>query len=599
MFRIFFISACLGQLVISYDAVKIKDISPSIKNAGPPVKVTTPSGTYLGRKIKTIGEGGLEHNAFLGIPYAEAPVGDLRFKKTVALGKLVDEYEAVEQRPFCIQINPFTHLGDGEEDCLYLNVYTPVQSHDGLLKKVFVYIHGGGNINGMKDIYNPGTLVSQHDIIVVAMNYRVGILGFLASNTDSAPGNFGLWDQLEALRWINKNIEAFGGDPAAVTVGGESAGGFYTSALTMSAYSRGLFIRAFPMSGVLGGKRAWINHDPVSLASLVAKRENCSHIVDDKPPSNEDWSVIVECLRTIPADRFASMEGLGAAPNIGPVIDGDYFPKPLDELLSDATYLESFGFHNRDYLVSVCYNEGDVFTAFQDITKANMTQEQIDALPSPEVMLQGFMGQFLSYMFGPLSPEALTKVVNWYQENYEINPLADFAADFYFHIPTLEYVNAAAHGWKEGANKIWLLRFAHFPEFMTGPYKGTVHGIDLAYLFDFDLYLINKVIDYKADPSKWNDEDEKLKKKYTALVASFIKNGTPLVGPGTETTGLDWPAYTSKDGHYLHFNNKPDVLQHLKADRVKLFDELIPAWMKEFPYTEATTSDSKHASDEL
>lgn len=572
---------CIAHIVVS------KEAEPPVKGAGPAVRVTAPAGTFVGRQLVT--SGGSSYNAFRGIPYAEPPTGKLRFRKTLPVEKLAEEYDASEERPFCVQMNMILNdFGEGSEDCLYLNVFSPIMA-DGQPRKVFVFIHGGGNMNGMKDFYQPASLVAENDIIVVTINYRLGLLGFLSSQSAASPGNYGLWDQVEALRWVKANIRAFGGDPTAVTVGGESAGGFDTTALTVSPHARGLFSRAFPMSGSLGLDNPMMG-TPLPVTEKLARRENCLSEEAPVPQHDDEWKSIVECLRQVPVNRFSSAADLGEMPTIGPVVDGDFFPKKLKEIFADEEYLESIDFHDRDYLVSLCYNEGDLFNAWQEMGKAAMTPEQLEAI-SPTAMWHGTIGQLLTSTnaFGPMSPEAIAHIAAWYEENYEINPMADFAADAIFHVPVTEYINAAVAGWDHTESRLQLLRFVNFPEFLTGPYKGTLHVIDLAYLFDIDVEQLNRVIDFKIDGSKWSEEDDQLKKKYSDLVASFVKTGT------ASTAGVKWPAYTESDASYLEFGPTPRLMQHLKADRADLFHHVIPAWMEEFPHTQA----QGHAQDEL
>ncbi|CAL1528512.1 unnamed protein product, partial [Lymnaea stagnalis] len=183
--------------------------------------VKAPSGTFQGTTL--ISRSGRAYSAFLGIPYAKPPVEDLRFRPPVPATDLDSVYDASEFKPICIQLNLLPggrDFGPGDEDCLYLNVYAPESgvSKKGEQKKVFVFIHGGGNLEGFTNIYIPGQLVTEQDIIVVTISYRLGYLGFLSTLTPSCEGNFGLKDQLLAISWVKENILAFGGDPNDITV---------------------------------------------------------------------------------------------------------------------------------------------------------------------------------------------------------------------------------------------------------------------------------------------------------------------------------------------------------------------------------------------
>lgn len=542
-------------------------------------RVSAPAGTFVGQTMN-VPRGG-QYNHFRGIPFAEAPVGALRFKPTVPReNKLEGEYNATEFKPFCLQINMIPNdLGDGDEDCLYLNVYAPIPKGGdaGASKKVLVWFYGGGNMNGASDFYIPGEIVAFEDIIVVTANYRVGILGFMSTLSGASPGNYGLWDMVAALQWVQDNIHAFGGDPQAVTVSGQSAGAIDTSFVTLSPKGKGLFARSWSMSGTTGVD----NPSPMAaddrimaLPLMVARREGCLADGAADPQSDAEWHNVVECLRQVPVARFANMTGFGV-PYFGVVIDGDFLPKTVKEMFLDETYLTSIGFTDRDYMVSLCYNEGGLFNQF-----ANTIFESEPENP----ILKLYINTLLTH-YGEISPETEALIVKYYLENYEVNPLADFGTDGSFHIPVLEYANAATKAFGSKESRVHMLRFVNFPDFLVGPYQGTLHGFDLLYMFEFhpDIEWLNQLIDYKIDASKWSQSDTDLKSKYQKLVASFVKTGHPTTNRAGDGTPVEWPTYTVEGGHYLVFNETPTVKQHLKADRLELFTETIPQWIQDYP----------------
>ncbi len=181
--------------------------------------VDTSLGKVIGNKLTTVIE-------YLGIPYAEPPIGKLRFRPTVPKHPWYPSvWEAKSFAPECLQSTLFAP-DDGtmrDEDCLYLNVWKPRQHNNGL--PVMVWIHGGAFLHGgsAKTEYN-GRFLAERGAVVVSLNYRVGVFGFLASIGDGIFGNFGLDDQRVALEWIKMNIRMFGGDPGKITLFGESAG---------------------------------------------------------------------------------------------------------------------------------------------------------------------------------------------------------------------------------------------------------------------------------------------------------------------------------------------------------------------------------------
>ncbi|XP_031633820.1 venom carboxylesterase-6-like isoform X2 [Contarinia nasturtii] len=196
------------------------------------------SRSFSGRPIKS----------FVGVPYAKPPVGHLRFKAPEPIEKWDGEYKAINDGSVCVQRNSFKHIYDdqGSENCLFLNVHVP-HSFEGISSNlsVMVYFHGGGFIthSGTSSFYGP-TYLLDHDIILVTANYRLGPLGFLSTEDENCLGNFGLKDQSMVLKWIQQNIERFGGNPNSVTIFGSSAGGASVTYHMMSPLSKAINISA-------------------------------------------------------------------------------------------------------------------------------------------------------------------------------------------------------------------------------------------------------------------------------------------------------------------------------------------------------------------
>ena len=202
--------------------------------------------------------------AWLGIPYAMPPIGDLRWKAPRELEPWHNTYEALDYGQPCTQTgstfgDPKAVVGSvhGSENCLYLNIFAPkdIQSNEKL--PVMYWLHGGSNIIGTSSIYDPSVLASSQRVIVVTINYRLGMFGWfihpsikrLSDNLEDQSGNYGTLDQIAALKWVRKNIDQFGGDKNNVTIFGESAGGHNVYALMFSPLAEGLFHKAISQSG--------------------------------------------------------------------------------------------------------------------------------------------------------------------------------------------------------------------------------------------------------------------------------------------------------------------------------------------------------------
>src|SRR5690242_9840496 len=211
--------------------------------AGPVVRA--PDGAVRGVRAAGVHE-------FLGIPYAAPPVGALRWRPPRPAARWAGVRAATAFAPHCAQ--PATPFGKAStsEDCLYLNVFAPAGRGAGN-RPVLVWIHGGALVTGESDDYDPSALV-RRGVVVVTLNYRLGVLGFLAHPALAArpggpSGDYGLMDQQAALRWVRRNIGAFGGDGRDVMLFGESAGGLSTLAQLASPGAHGLFARALVQSG--------------------------------------------------------------------------------------------------------------------------------------------------------------------------------------------------------------------------------------------------------------------------------------------------------------------------------------------------------------
>lgn len=260
---------------------------------------------------------------FKGIPYAAPPVGALRWKPPQSAAAWAGMREADHFGPRCMQRALFSDMvfrSDGmSEDCLYLNVWAPAHRAAGKLP-VLVYFYGGGFVagDGSEPRYD-GASLAQHGIVTVTVNYRLGVFGFLAlpalaaESPQHAAGNYGLLDQVAALRWVQHNIAAFGGDPARVTIAGESAGSMAVSALMASPLSKTLIHGAIGESGAVLG-----NLKPPSLARGEQRGEAyLKRLGVDS----------LAALRELDAKTLLAAVAAPGVPDFGPVVDGDFLPR--------------------------------------------------------------------------------------------------------------------------------------------------------------------------------------------------------------------------------------------------------------------------------
>src|SRR5579875_794989 len=243
---------------------------------------------------------------FLGIPYAAPPVGALRWRPPQPAASWSGVRDATTFAPHCPQ--PASPFGEAStsEDCLYLNVFTPSQRAAGPGYPVMVWIHGGAFVSGESNDYDPTQLV-EDGVTVVTFNYRLGALGFLAhpalADANGQSGDYGLMDQQAALRWVQRNIASFGGDPRSVTIFGESAGGLSVLAQVASPQARGLFDRAIVESGSYNLSQASLASAEAAGEAFAAKA-GCA-------------SQTAACLRSLPVSTIlADQDAAGYTPNI-------------------------------------------------------------------------------------------------------------------------------------------------------------------------------------------------------------------------------------------------------------------------------------------
>ncbi|XP_065216335.1 esterase FE4-like isoform X2 [Planococcus citri] len=285
----------------------------------------TINGTYLkARSNKTF-------NAFFRIPYAQPPVGDLRFKPPVEAEPWSGIRNGSVFPSECVQYSREINGTKGSEDCLYLNVYTPLDAREGQNLSVIVYIYGGVYKSSSNLIDGPNYIMDKN-VILVQPNYRAGVLGFLSTGDIVIPGNFGLKDQLLALKWVQKNIYHFGGDPNKITLQGHSSGGVCVHLHTLSPSSKGLFQKVIIQSGNGMCALSYFGPDVTrAVAKEFAVRAGC--------PSFNSSQEIYECLMDMEAEKMPLIQEEMYIWDQDP--DATFRPT-IEDINSDQAFLTDF-----------------------------------------------------------------------------------------------------------------------------------------------------------------------------------------------------------------------------------------------------------------
>ena len=498
---------------------------------GPQVK--TGSGIVEGKDDGTV-------RAFLGIPYATPPVGDLRWKPPVTAAKWTGVRKATEFGPHCMQGKVFGDMNfrdsGGSEDCLTLNVWVPAKTSGSQLP-VMVWIYGGGFVAGTtSEPRQDGTHLAQQGVVVVSMNYRLGIFGFLVhpelarESGRNAAGNYGLLDQLAALKWVHENIAAFGGDPANVTIFGESAGSFSVSAQMASPLAKGLFQKAIGESG------AAFFSEGLSFDKLSAREDK-----DVKNVSSKLGVSTVAELRAVPAQKLVDVFGKPGPEgfSFGPDVDGYFLPEPVPAIFAAGKQ------NDVPLLAGWNHDEGSFEIAFSpqkptaDSLKANAEKDFGDKA-----------GEFLR-----LYPTDTA--------DHVLRSAQDFAGDRFIAFSTWEWLESQG---KTGKQPVYRYRFdlplpSSNPQ---APQLGAYHSAEIEYVFG--------QLDSKAGVP-WRAEDRQLSEAMQKYWANFARSGDPN-GPGLPK----WPLYSAAEGWAVMFLDGQPAAR--KDDLRERYLFLARAWAK-------------------
>ncbi len=463
--------------------------------------------------------------AYKGIPFAAPPVGDLRWKAPQPAAKWTGVRKANEYGPACPQPDREDGGGVGRmavqsEDCLFLNVWTPIDAKPNGKAPVMVWIHGGAHRlgAGSAPLYD-GSEFAKQGIVFVTINYRLGLLGFFAhpavtaaAKVDEPLGNYGIMDQLAALHWVQDNIAGFGGDPANVTVFGESAGGADTIYLLANPKAKGLFAKAIVESG--GGTQRPTNlgqqeQQGVTYASKIGLGANAT-LADLKAKTPKDW---IEAQGQLAG-------GLG----FGPFIDG--------RLVTEAPFQAFANGHANDVpmIIGANSNESSVLAT----------------LGVPTAALQAAAGNAMAELrklYGSVSEQEFTRQA---------------MGDIVFVAPSRLIAAKASAGAPS-----WLYYFDYVVTRRRDAVPGANHGSEIPFVFrTFDMMPALKLL--------VGAEDRKMSDRMSSCWVSFAKTGNPTCAGGPE-----WTAYDPKTDLEMTFQpeSKGGVVVQ-KPPRAAAFDLL-------------------------
>lgn len=479
--------------------------------------------------------------AFRGIPYAAPPVGDLRWKAPQPVRPWKGVRKAAEFGPRPMQKPIYDDMifrdAGPSEDCLYLNVWTPAKSPKERLP-VMVWIYGGGfQAGASSEPRQDGESLARKGVVVVSFNYREGVFGFLAhpgltkESGRNASGNYGLLDQVAALRWVRTNIAEFGGDPRNVTIFGESAGSFSVSALMASPLARGLFHRAIGQSGAFFS----VGDGGLAQESLAAGER-----AGEKFAASLGATSIAE-LRAKPAaevlDAAAREQGL----RFGPSVDGYLLPRDVSAI---------FAAGKQSHVPLLAGWNADEVRAYVTLGSARPTATSF--------------AEQARARFGD-SAEALLKVYPAGTDDEAVRSAGDLAGDTFIAYATWKWLEMHL---KTGGSPVYRYVFDQpvpVPEgtkinglAVTAKEVGARHAGEIEYVFGA----------FATTPVPWQPEDRKVSDAMMAYWANFAKAGDPN-GPGVPA----WPRYEERSGRQvMHLGPEIRPTPEAHRDRYELLD---------------------------
>ncbi|CAM4610146.1 unnamed protein product [Leuciscus chuanchicus] len=577
---------------------------------------------------------------YLGVPYAAPPVGEKRFLPPEPPSSWSGIKNATHFAPVCPQnihnavpeiMMPIwftfnldivaTYIQDQNEDCLYLNIYVPTEDvkriskecarkpnkkicrkggthskkqgedlsdndgdedediRDTGAKPVMVYIHGGSYMEGTGNMIDGSVLASYGNVIVITLNFRVGVLGFLSTGDQAAKGNYGILDQIQALRWISENIGYFGGDSNRITVFGSGIGASCVSLLTLSHHSEGLFHRAIIQSG--SALSSWaVNYQPVKYTRLLAEKVGCNVL---------DTLDMVDCLRKKTARELVEQDIQPARYHVafGPVIDGDVIPDDPEILMEQGEFL------NYDIMLGVNQGEGLRFVENVVDSEDGVSGNDFDFSVS----------DFVDSLYGyPEGKDTLRETIKFMYTDWadRDNPetrrktLVALFTDHQWVEPSV--VTADLHA-RYGSPTYFYAFYHHCQSLMKPAWSDAAHGDEVPYVFGIPMIGPTDLF-----PCNFSKNDVMLSAVVMTYWTNFAKTGDPNKPVPQDTKFIHtkanrfeevaWSKYNPQDQLYLHIGLKPRVRDHYRATKVAFWKHLVPHLYNlhdMFHYTSTTT----------
>ncbi|KAM8945986.1 fatty acyl-CoA hydrolase precursor, medium chain-like [Pelodytes ibericus] len=515
--------------------------------------VDTKYGKLLGATSSVRGTDRSVH-VFLGIPFAKPPVGNLRFAHPDPPESWSSVRDASQPPAMCLQSRKLmkqtqklflgvSKLPQMSEDCLTLNIYTPADREGHSQLPVMVFIHGGILLIGTGTMFDGSALSAYENLVVVSIQYRLGILGFLCTGDKRAPGNYGFFDQVAALQWVQENIKDFGGDPKSVTIFGESAGAVSVGALVLSPLAKGLFHSAIAESGTATIPALMATNSEILMVTqhLISKVSDCP------------LATLVDCLKTKTEDELAWFANALDIALIPGCVDGEFLPKPAEHLLANHEI------NNVPLLIGV--NEGEfgwllpMSFNFSRLVQGSDKESILAALrqlPGLGIPPKAFDLIMEEHIGDTNDPSAI------------LNRFLELCGDVVFVVQALK--TARYH--RDSGFPVYFYEFQHRPSLFNHSkpaYVKADQGDELFFVMGGPFLSDTTVFNGYA-----TDDETILSKTMMKYWANFARTGDPN-GPGMVT----WPRYNEKES-YLQINLTQKAGRNLKGQRLEFWTIVLP-----------------------
>ncbi|MEJ2110349.1 MAG: carboxylesterase family protein [Acidobacteriota bacterium] len=526
-------SCCVAFLVV---------VLCACAGSAPPLTTTV---EVTGGTIEGVQENGIF--SYKGIPFAQPPVGDLRWKEPQPVEPWTDVKKADAFGPACMQTaNSMGNSAPVSEDCLYINVWTPAQKTDEKLPVIF-WIYGGGFSGGSTSIpMYDGTGFARKGVVLVSGAYRVGPFGFLAhpelsSESGRGSGTYGLADMIAGLEWVQENIGLFGGDPSNVTIFGHSAGGMAVNILSASPVAKGLFSRAICMSGGSMAPLQTSNQGGMGLGIPTLELAEAS----GREFLEKLGAADLKSARALKAEEIQGALGGGmggGGPRFRPVADGYIVPSDLYSIY------QAGNFNDTPILLGNTSAELGGFGGRRTVT--------------PEAFERQIRAQY-----GPHA-DAILSVYPHATDDEAAKASTDISRESTFSWSTWTWARLQTEKGQGGA-------YLYYYDHHAPDAAGSGHGSDVPYAFQ------TLSPGPQGEP---NPEDLKLSDMISSYWVNFARTGDPN-GPGLP----EWPAFAEDDQKAMVFEELPGAQPVPNLDKLKAYDGYVE-WLR-------TTEDSSAASE--